>query len=75
MNLQLESKTAFISGSTQGIGFAIAHQLLKEGASVIINGRIQQKLDAAIERLRMAHPEGDISGIAADLTVPMKWKD
>ena len=36
MDLQLQSKTAFISGSTQGIGYAIARQLLIEGATVII---------------------------------------
>lgn len=68
MNLNLESKTAFISGSTQGIGFAIANQLLTEGVTVIINGRTQQKINIAIERLQKNHPEGHISGIAADFT-------
>ena len=43
MDLQLRSKTAFISGSTQGIGFSIARLLLIEGARVIINGRTQEK--------------------------------
>lgn len=64
MDLQLKGKTAFISGSSQGIGFAIAEQLLKEGATVIINGRNKEKLDHAVERLQ---PLGTVSGIAGDI--------
>lgn len=66
MDLQLKGKTAFISGATQGIGFAIATQLLKEGAHVIINGRTQQKIDAAIGQLMQNIPGASVSGIAAD---------
>lgn len=66
MDLQLKSKTAFISGSTQGIGFAIAKQLLKEGAKVIINGRTQKKIDLAIRKLTEEIPDADIYGIPAD---------
>lgn len=66
MDLQLKSKTAFISGSTQGIGFAIAKQLLNEGAKVIINGRTQKKIDLAIQSLIREIPDADVSGIAAD---------
>ncbi|UII32950.1 SDR family oxidoreductase [Fulvivirga ulvae] len=66
MDLQLKSKTAFISGSTQGIGYAIASQLLAEGAHVIINGRTQVKLDEAIARLQKDFPNARVSGIAAD---------
>jgi NAD(P)-dependent dehydrogenase (short-subunit alcohol dehydrogenase family) len=68
MDLQLKSKTAFISGSTQGIGFAIAKRLLMEGASVIINGRTRDKLDHAVAALRAEMPHAVISGIAADFT-------
>ncbi|MBB5634411.1 NAD(P)-dependent dehydrogenase (short-subunit alcohol dehydrogenase family) [Pedobacter cryoconitis] len=68
MDLQLKSKTAFISGSTQGIGFAIAKQLLNEGTKVIINGRTQEKVDLAIQSLIKAIPDADISGIATDFT-------
>lgn len=68
MDLQLRSKTAFISGSTQGIGFAIARQLLAEGANVIINGRTQEKIDLALGRLREEIPAAVVSGIAADFT-------
>ena len=66
MDLQLKSKTAFISGSTQGIGFAIAKQLLKEAAKVIINGRTQKKIDLAIRKLTEEIPDADVYGIPAD---------
>lgn len=68
MDLHLDSKTAFISGSTQGIGFAIAKQLVKEGASVILNGRSRQKIDLAIKSLQQEYPDRQISGIAADFS-------
>lgn len=68
MDLQLQSKTAFISGSTQGIGYAIARQLLTEGATVIINGRNQAKIEEALQKLRQEIPQADVSGIAADFS-------
>ena len=68
MDLQLNSKTAFISGSTQGIGFTVAKQLLKEGADVIINGRTQDKIDVAIRKLKDEMPFANVSGIAADFS-------
>jgi NAD(P)-dependent dehydrogenase (short-subunit alcohol dehydrogenase family) len=61
MNLQLEGKTALVTGSTAGIGLAIATSLAKEGARVIINGRTQQRVDAAIKL------SGAAEGVAADL--------
>ncbi|MVT08563.1 SDR family NAD(P)-dependent oxidoreductase [Chitinophaga tropicalis] len=66
MDLQLRSKTAFISGSTQGIGFAIARALLLEGAKVIINGRTREKINDAIQRLRQEVPTAEVTGIAAN---------
>ena len=68
MNLKLDSKKAFISGSTQGIGFAIARQLLDEGAEVIINGREAKKLNSAVEKLNQEYPQSRVSGIAADFS-------
>lgn len=68
MNLELTSKKAFISGSTQGIGFAIAQQLLEEGAEVIINGRQKKKIEKAIFQLRQEFPTAKISGISADFS-------
>ncbi|MBK6266952.1 SDR family oxidoreductase [Marivirga sp. S37H4] len=68
MDLKLDSKKAFISGSTQGIGFAIARQLLNEGANVILNGREEKKLSKAIEKLKQEFPQRAVSGIAADFS-------
>ena len=51
MDLQFKNKTAFISVSTAGIGYAIAESLLKEGVNVIINGRSQETIDTAIAQL------------------------
>lgn len=68
MDLQLQSKTVFISGSTQGIGFAIAKQLLSEGANVIINGRQKEKTKHTVERLKQEFPNVTVSGVAADFT-------
>ncbi|SKC72634.1 SDR family NAD(P)-dependent oxidoreductase [Ohtaekwangia koreensis] len=68
MDLQLTDKTAFVSGSTQGIGFAIAQRLLAEGATVIINGRTQPRIDAAVRELKQLVPSGKVSGVAADFS-------
>ncbi|MFX1708722.1 SDR family NAD(P)-dependent oxidoreductase [Chitinophaga sp. CC14] len=66
MDLQLTSKTAFVSGSTQGIGFAIARLLLQEGAAVVINGRTPEKVAMAVEKLKKEIPAAKVSGISAD---------
>jgi len=66
MDLKLNGKRAFISGSTQGIGYAIAQQLLNENAEVIINGRNADKTAQAVARLKTEFPRANISGIAAD---------
>ena len=61
MNLQLDGKTALVTGSTGGIGLAIAAALAAEGASVICNGRTQDRVDSAMKT------SGAAFGIAADL--------
>lgn len=66
MNLKLEGKRAFISGSTQGIGFAIAQQLLSEKVEVIINGRNDEKVNKVVSKLKNEFPSAVISGIKAD---------
>jgi len=66
MNLQLASKTALVTGSTAGIGLAIARQLLQEGATVYINGRTSQRVDAALTELRQAVPNANVQGLVAD---------
>jgi len=64
--LQLQSKKAFISGSTSGIGFAIASWLLAEGAEVIINGRSESSVQIAVGRLKDQFPQSYVSGIVKD---------
>lgn len=64
--MQLSGTSAFISGSTQGIGYAIAHALLSEGVEVTINGRSEVKLQDAVAQLQKSVPGGVVSGIVAD---------
>ncbi|HEX5344592.1 MAG TPA: SDR family oxidoreductase [Duganella sp.] len=66
MDLQLKGKLALVSGSTAGIGYAIASTLAQEGASVIVNGRSQAGVDEAVERMR-AETKGTVLGFAGDL--------
>jgi len=68
MDLKLKDKKAFISGSTQGIGFAIAQQLLKENVEVIINGRYKDKTEQARNKLQQQFPDATVSAITADFT-------
>jgi NAD(P)-dependent dehydrogenase (short-subunit alcohol dehydrogenase family) len=68
MDLQLKGKLAIVTGSTAGIGLAAATALAREGARVVINGRTQQRVDAAIAEIRKQLGGGaDVSGVAADL--------
>lgn len=68
MDLQLNNKTVFISGSTAGIGFATAKRFLNEGAKVFINGRTKESVDKAVDELRAAVDNAAVSGIAADFS-------
>jgi NAD(P)-dependent dehydrogenase (short-subunit alcohol dehydrogenase family) len=70
VELGLQGRTAFISGSTQGIGYAIAGSLADEGVRVVLNGRDPARVHAAVERLGREHPGSAVSGIAADFAVP-----
>ena len=67
MNLNLEHKTVLVTGSTAGIGFAIALGLAREGARVIVNGRTQGRVDAALARIRREVPQAKVEGVAEDL--------
>ena len=66
MDLQLKGKLALVSGSTAGIGAAIAEALAREGARVIVNGRTQEAVDATVMRIREA-TGGEVQGFAGDL--------
>ena len=68
MDLQLKNKRALVTGSTAGIGFAIAKSLAAEGANVIVNGRTQQRVDDAIQKIKSAHAGTSVTGIALDLS-------
>lgn len=70
MDLQLRGKKAFVSGSSQGIGYAIAAALAAEGARVVLNGRDRERVDKAAARLKEEHPEAEVSGLVADFTEP-----
>jgi NAD(P)-dependent dehydrogenase (short-subunit alcohol dehydrogenase family) len=67
MNLGLQGKLAVVTGSTAGIGLAIATALSDEGARVVINGRTEARVDAAVEKLRMRNRGAEFHGVAADL--------
>lgn len=67
MDLKLADKLALVSGSTKGIGLAIAVALAAEGCRVIVNGRTQAALDAAFARIRAQVPDARLEGVAADL--------
>ena len=67
MDLKLKGKRALVTGSTAGIGYAIAAGLAAEGTSVIVNGRTTQRVDEAVARLRAAYPEASVVGFAADV--------
>ena len=67
MDLQLKNKTALVTGSTAGIGLAIAECLAVEGASVIVNGRTQERVSTAIQHIQQKSPGAKLSGVAGDL--------
>lgn len=68
MDLALKEKTALITGSTAGIGFAIARELAAEGAEVIINGRTPERVDQARKQIEVEVPGARTDGVAADLS-------
>ena len=68
MDLGLAGKRALITGSTAGIGFAVAEALAREGAQVIINGRTRARIEAASAEIRKRVPAARVEGIAADVS-------
>jgi len=67
MDLKLNGKLSLVSGSTAGIGFAIAQKLAEEGAHVIINGRLQVAVNEAVGKLK-TETGGTLLGFAGDLS-------
>jgi NAD(P)-dependent dehydrogenase (short-subunit alcohol dehydrogenase family) len=68
MNIDLSGKTALVTGSTAGIGYAIARGLAASGAEVVINGRGLDRVDAAVVKLKQAVSGAKVRGIAADVS-------
>jgi NAD(P)-dependent dehydrogenase (short-subunit alcohol dehydrogenase family) len=67
MDLGIRGRTALVSGSTAGIGFAIAAALAREGATVVVNGRTPERTQATVARIKDLHPGAIVSGVASDL--------
>jgi NAD(P)-dependent dehydrogenase (short-subunit alcohol dehydrogenase family) len=70
MKIDLSGRRAVISGSTAGIGFAIAKGLAEAGAAVVINGRGESAVKDAVRQLTQAVPGAAAEGVAADLATP-----
>ncbi len=68
MELGLQDKVALISGSSRGIGYAVATSMLEHGARVIINGRNKEQLDTAYDALVAAHGSDNVFSFLGDLT-------
>lgn len=67
MDLGLQGKTAVVTGSTAGIGFAIAATLAQEGAEVVVNGRTQERVNAAVSKIQAQANSKSVRGVTADL--------
>ncbi len=67
MTIDLSGKTAIVTGSTGGIGFAVARGLADCGATVVVNGLTQAAVDRAIVAVTAAVPGAELRGVAADL--------
>ena len=70
MDLQLNGKRALVTGSTVGIGFAIAKALAEEGVQVVVNGRTEERVSEAQRRIATEISNARIGGVAADLSAP-----
>src|SRR4051794_584812 len=70
MNIDLSGKTALVTGSTSGIGHAIAKGLASAGATVVVNGRTQGEVDPAVAAMAKAVPGAKVRGVAADFSTP-----
>ena len=68
MKIDLKGKTALVTGSTSGIGHAVAKGLAAAGAQVTVNGRAQGKVDAAAAAIAKAVPGAKVRGVAADVS-------
>lgn len=70
MNIELKGRKALVTGSTAGIGRAIAEGLARAGASVVVNGRTEERVSAVLREMRALLPGADLTGVAADVATP-----
>ncbi|MGH2364900.1 MAG: SDR family NAD(P)-dependent oxidoreductase [Chloroflexota bacterium] len=70
MSIDLNGKRALVTGSTSGMGYAIARRLTEAGAQVYLHGRSEGSVRSAVDRLRLEYPSADIRGHAVDLANP-----
>lgn len=75
MKIELNGRKAIVTGSTAGIGFAIAEGLARAGASVVINGRGEERVAKALKELQKSLPDAIITGVAADLSTTKGFED
>ena len=70
MIIDLTGRKAVVTGSTAGIGLAIAEGLGRAGAAVVINGRTDKRVSSALRGLRELLPKAEFTGVVADLATP-----
>jgi len=68
MDYKLNNKMALVTGSSTGIGFAIAELLAKEGATVVINAHTEKRVNEAIHKIKLACPSAQLIPVYADLS-------
>ncbi len=74
MDYQLKNKVALVTGSTAGIGYAVATALASERATVVINGRSDKRVESAIKTITAKYPDAKLIGVAADLSTVEGFK-
>jgi NAD(P)-dependent dehydrogenase (short-subunit alcohol dehydrogenase family) len=70
VHIELKGRKAVVTGSTAGIGRAIAEGLARAGASIVVNGRTRERVDTALREIRELLPQAELTGVAADIATP-----
>jgi short-subunit dehydrogenase len=70
-----DMKTVVITGSTRGIGFGLADSFLAQGCKVMLSGREQASLSAAVQSLRLKHGDGKVHGVICNVQDPQQIRE